>query len=86
MTVLLIFVLFLHTMLIKFIAFEYHLNTNISFCRYCDVISGNKDGGSCTGKSVNVGGDGNAFFSIDPPNYGDAFYDAMIAIHRDSKL
>lgn len=31
---------------------------------YCDVISGSKDGGSCTGKTVTVGSDGTAYIEI----------------------
>jgi alpha-amylase len=31
---------------------------------YCDVISGSKSNGSCTGKRVNVGSDGTAYIEI----------------------
>jgi alpha-amylase len=38
--------------------------TCLSAGTYCDVISGSKSGGSCTGKSVNVGNDGTAYIQI----------------------
>jgi alpha-amylase len=43
---------------------------------YCDVISGSKNGGSCTGKSVTVGGDGMANIVI-----GSSEDDGVLAIH-----
>jgi len=32
--------------------------------QYCDVISGSKSKGVCTGKTVNVGSDGRAYIQI----------------------
>ncbi|KAM3605429.1 uncharacterized protein V6R79_025564 [Siganus canaliculatus] len=57
------------------------LNTGMPGGIYCDVISGQKDGGRCTGKQINVGGDGRAHFRI---SNGDE--DPFIAIHADSQL
>lgn len=45
---------------------------------YCDVISGAKDGGSCTGKSVTVGGDGKAYIEITTMED-----DGVLAIHAN---
>lgn len=44
--------------------------------RYCDVISGEKVGSSCTGKTVTVGSDGRAHISV-----GANEFDMMLAIH-----
>jgi len=57
------------------------LQTGLSAGNYCDVISGNKVNGSCSGKTINVGGDGRARFAI-----GGSDEDPMVAIHADSKL
>ncbi|XP_063317627.1 alpha-amylase [Pelmatolapia mariae] len=57
------------------------LNTGLPGGTYCDVISGQKQGSSCTGKQVSVGGDGRATFSISGKDE-----DPFIAIHADSKL
>ncbi|XP_052436227.1 amyAc_bac_euk_AmyA and Aamy_C domain-containing protein isoform X3 [Carassius gibelio] len=57
------------------------LNTGLPMGTYCDVISGDKSGGSCTGKQVSVGSDGRATFSI-----SNTDEDPFIAIHADSKL
>uniref|UniRef100_A0AAY4ALB3 alpha-amylase n=1 Tax=Denticeps clupeoides TaxID=299321 RepID=A0AAY4ALB3_9TELE len=57
------------------------LNTGLPGGTYCDVISGDKDGGRCTGKQVQVGGDGRAHFSI-----SNSAEDPFMAIHADSKL
>uniref|UniRef100_A0A4W5Q6X9 Alpha-amylase n=1 Tax=Hucho hucho TaxID=62062 RepID=A0A4W5Q6X9_9TELE len=57
------------------------LNTGMPSGAYCDVISGQKDGGRCTGKTINVGGDGRAHFKI-----SNTDEDPMVAIHADSKL
>ncbi|XP_035271285.1 alpha-amylase 1-like isoform X2 [Anguilla anguilla] len=57
------------------------LNTGLASGTYCDVISGQKEGGRCTGKQVTVGEDGKAHFRIkcsDP--------DPFFAIHMNSKL
>uniref|UniRef100_A0A3B4DIW4 Alpha-amylase n=1 Tax=Pygocentrus nattereri TaxID=42514 RepID=A0A3B4DIW4_PYGNA len=57
------------------------LNTGLPGGTYCDVISGQKQGSSCTGKQVQVGGDGYAYFNI-----SNSEEDQFIAIHADSKL
>uniref|UniRef100_A0A673KDS1 alpha-amylase n=1 Tax=Sinocyclocheilus rhinocerous TaxID=307959 RepID=A0A673KDS1_9TELE len=57
------------------------LNTGLPKGTYCDVISGDKSGGSCTGKEVSVDADGRATFSI-----SNTDEDPFIAIHADSKL
>ena len=57
------------------------LQTGLSAGNYCDIISGNKVNGSCTGKTINVGGDGRASFVI-----GGSDEDPMVAIHAESKL
>ncbi|KAH9643672.1 hypothetical protein HF086_006148 [Spodoptera exigua] len=44
--------------------------------RYCDVISGEKVGNSCQGKTVTVGNDGRAHITV-----GANDYDMMLAIH-----
>ena len=31
---------------------------------YCDIISGSKSNGTCTGKTVDVGSDGTAYIEI----------------------
>jgi alpha-amylase len=48
---------------------------------YCDVISGQRDGDRCTGKTIKVGDDGRAHFKI-----SNTDEDPMVAIHADSKL
>jgi len=71
-----------------FIAFNtdgYALDRNFQTCLpagvYCDVISGNADGGRCTGKSITVGAGGmaNIFISQSDP-------DPVVAIHANSRL
>ncbi|XP_016370891.1 alpha-amylase 1-like [Sinocyclocheilus rhinocerous] len=57
------------------------LNTGLPGGTYCDVISGQKESGRCTGKEVVVGGDGRASFRI-----SNQEEDPFIAIHADSKL
>uniref|UniRef100_A0A671RWF9 alpha-amylase n=1 Tax=Sinocyclocheilus anshuiensis TaxID=1608454 RepID=A0A671RWF9_9TELE len=57
------------------------LNTGLPMGTYCDVISGDKIGGTCTGKQVSVGSDGRATFSI-----SNTDEDPFIAIHANSKL
>lgn len=71
-----------------FIAFNlegYDLNqslyTGMPAGSYCDVASGSKDGGRCTGATINVDGSGNAHFSI-----SSGSEDGFIAIHADAKL
>jgi len=57
------------------------LQTCLSAGTYCDVISGDKQGSSCTGKTVTVGGDGTATIQI-----SNTDQDPVIAIHAESKL
>ncbi|KAL7850840.1 hypothetical protein AOLI_G00211960 [Acnodon oligacanthus] len=57
------------------------LNTGLPGGTYCDVISGQKEGSRCTGKQVQVGGDGRATFKIN-----NSEEDPLIAIHANSKL
>ncbi|XP_075835286.1 alpha-amylase 1-like [Microtus pennsylvanicus] len=57
------------------------LQTGLPEGTYCDVISGDKIDGNCTGIKVYVSGDGNAQFFIST-TAGDPF----IAIHVESKL
>jgi len=45
---------------------------------YCDVISGSKSNGVCTGKTVNVGSDGRADIVILHDEE-----DGVLAIHAD---
>uniref|UniRef100_A0A8C6QDW0 Alpha-amylase n=1 Tax=Nannospalax galili TaxID=1026970 RepID=A0A8C6QDW0_NANGA len=57
------------------------LQTGLPAGTYCDVISGDKSNGSCTGIKVQVSGDGTAQFSI-----SNSAEDPFIAIHAESKL
>jgi len=57
------------------------LQTGLSAGTYCDIITGNKDGGSCTGASVTVNGDGTAYFEI-----LTSADDGVLAIHVNAKL
>ena len=57
------------------------LQTGLPAGTYCDVISGDKVDGNCTGLRVNVGSDGKAQFSI-----SNSAEDPFIAIHANSKL
>uniref|UniRef100_A0A336M993 alpha-amylase n=1 Tax=Culicoides sonorensis TaxID=179676 RepID=A0A336M993_CULSO len=57
------------------------LATGLPAGNYCDVVSGSKEGGQCTGKTITVGLDGKAQIFI-PANADDGF----VAIHADSKL
>ncbi|XP_046578603.1 alpha-amylase-like [Haliotis rubra] len=56
------------------------LNTGLPSGRYCDVISGNLENGSCTGKTINVDGSGHASIHI-----GSSDQDPMVAIHVGAK-
>lgn len=58
-----------------------NLQTSLPAGTYCDVISGDKNGGSCTGKTINVDGNGNAQIQL---SVGD--YDGVLAIHVNAKL
>ncbi|XP_017550028.1 amyAc_bac_euk_AmyA and Aamy_C domain-containing protein isoform X2 [Pygocentrus nattereri] len=57
------------------------LSTGLPGGIYCDIISGDKLGGGCTGKQIRVDKDGRAHFSIS--NWED---DPFIAIHVEAKL
>ncbi len=57
------------------------LKSGMSSGSYCDIISGNKINGSCTGKVITVSNDGTIKIDIS----SDA-EDPMIAIHAESKL
>ncbi|XP_076726956.1 pancreatic alpha-amylase-like isoform X2 [Callospermophilus lateralis] len=57
------------------------LHTGLPGGTYCDVISGDKINGDCTGIKVYVSSDGKAQFSI-----SNSAEDPFIAIHADSKL
>ncbi|KAM5257260.1 pancreatic alpha-amylase isoform 7-T7 [Ctenodactylus gundi] len=57
------------------------LQTGLPGGTYCDVISGDKINGDCTGIKVFVSGDGRAHFSI-----SNSAEDPFIAIHTDAKL
>lgn len=57
------------------------LQTGLPAGTYCDVISGDKIDGNCTGIKIYVSGDGNAHFSI-----SNSAEDPFIAIHAESKL
>ncbi|XP_049948012.1 alpha-amylase 1-like [Schistocerca serialis cubense] len=52
------------------------LQTGLPAGSYCDVISGNKSGSSCTGKTITINGDGTAYIEI-PYNQDDG----VVAIH-----
>ncbi|XP_015840636.2 alpha-amylase [Tribolium castaneum] len=58
-----------------------HLQTGLPAGSYCDVISGNAENGSCSGKTITVGGDGYADISL-----GANEDDGVIAIHVNAKL
>lgn len=58
-----------------------YVQTGLPAGTYCDVISGQKENGKCTGKQVYVSADGKANFQINT----DA-EDPFIAIHVDAKL
>ncbi|CAL8142688.1 unnamed protein product [Orchesella dallaii] len=57
------------------------LQTCLSAGTYCDVITGSKENGACTGLSVTVGSDGKAQISLT-----NVTEDPVIAIHAESKL
>ncbi|XP_069700677.1 alpha-amylase-like [Periplaneta americana] len=57
------------------------LQTCLPAGTYCDIISGSKSNGSCTGKSVTVGSDGTGYIEILTSED-----DGVLAIHADSKL
>jgi len=53
-----------------------NLQTGLPQGTYCDVISGNYDGNSCSGTQIHVNHDGTAHFHI-----SSGSNDPMIAIH-----
>ncbi|XP_058467619.1 alpha-amylase A-like [Malaya genurostris] len=61
--------------------FYHRLQTCLPAGTYCDVITGSKIDGSCSGGSVSVGSDGYADIYI----AGDA-YDGVLALHINAKL
>ena len=67
--------------LLFFRALSKTLQTGLPAGTYCDVISGDKINGKCTGTQVSVGSDGKAHFSI-----SNSAEDPFIAIHVESKL
>ncbi|XP_023318608.1 alpha-amylase 1-like [Trichogramma pretiosum] len=58
-----------------------HLQTGMAMGEYCDIISGKKVRGNCSGKRVKVEADGTAYIEIfkDESN-------GVLAIHAESKL
>lgn len=63
------------------IIFSCFLQTCLPAGTYCDVISGSKNGNSCTGKSVTVGNDGRANIYL-----GANEFDMIFAIHRGDEV
>lgn len=59
------------------------LYTALAAGTYCDMATGNKVNGQCTGKTVTVGGDGYANISVPGANSGE---ETFLAIHIDAKL
>lgn len=59
------------------------LYTALPAGQYCDMGSGNKVNGQCTGKTVTVGGDGYADIKV-PGRYSGQ--EGFVAIHVDAKL
>uniref|UniRef100_A0A4W3I3T6 Alpha-amylase n=1 Tax=Callorhinchus milii TaxID=7868 RepID=A0A4W3I3T6_CALMI len=57
------------------------LQTGLPGGTYCDVISGQKENGSCTGLQIIVEDNGNAHFTI-----SNTAEDPMVAIHVNAKL
>ncbi|KAM5148861.1 pancreatic alpha-amylase-like [Mantella aurantiaca] len=60
---------------------DFTLNTGLPPGKYCDIISGQKEGNSCTGKHISVNNAGLANFVIK----GSA-EDPFVAIHINAKL
>ena len=56
------------------------LQSGLPSGQYCDIISGNKVNGQCTGKVITVNGDGTVNLSIKNDE------DPVVAIHIDVKL
>ncbi|XP_030387673.1 alpha-amylase A [Scaptodrosophila lebanonensis] len=61
--------------------FNSSVQTGLPAGTYCDVISGTKNGSSCTGKSVTVGSDGRATITIRTSEE-----DGVVALHVNAKL
>ncbi|KAH0618361.1 hypothetical protein JD844_017485 [Phrynosoma platyrhinos] len=57
------------------------LQTGLPSGTYCDIISGEKEGNSCTGIRIEVQGDGKAYFQI-----SNSAEDPFVAIHVNAKL
>ena len=62
-------------------AMDMNLQTGMTAGAYCDIISGNKENGRCTGKTINVNSDGTAKIYI-----GYYEEDPVVAFHAESKL
>ncbi|XP_068096132.1 pancreatic alpha-amylase-like [Hyperolius riggenbachi] len=62
-------------------SFHKSLQTGLPAGIYCDVISGQKEGNTCTGERIEVNGDGFAQFSIKSSDE-----DPFVAIHINAKL
>ncbi|CRK95800.1 CLUMA_CG009256, isoform A [Clunio marinus] len=58
-----------------------NLATGLAAGTYCDVVSGQKSGSTCTGTRITVGSDGRATFSIT-----SGATDGFIAIHVNSRF
>jgi alpha-amylase len=58
-----------------------NLKTSLPSGTYCDVNSGNKINGSCTGRVINVKEDGSASIKIEGNEENP-----VIAIHIESRL
>lgn len=69
-----------HIIYLKWVT-SFFLNTGLPAGAYCDVISGNRIGNSCTGQTVTVESSNFAHFKIS--NFAE---DPMVAIHSGSKL
>ena len=57
------------------------MQTGLPAGTYCDVISGEKEGNTCTGEQVYVSGDGIARFHV-----SNNAEDPFVAIHVNAKL
>jgi alpha-amylase len=58
-----------------------NVKTSMAPGDYCDIISGNKKNGSCTGKIITIISDGTIQVKI-----GNNEEDPVIAIHKESKI
>lgn len=65
-------------------AFNKRVNTHLPAGTYCDMATGSKVNGQCTGKTVTVGSDG--FSDISVPGNRNESDEGFLAIHVDAKL